>query len=105
MTVIPVAPVHALSLAQLIGPQPVQPVMGASANAIPFQQMLTDGIAKVNGDAMNADATVRAFALDDTVPLHQVTMALEQARMSLELAMQVRSRLLDGYQQLMNMQL
>jgi flagellar hook-basal body complex protein FliE len=34
-----------------------------------------------------------------------VTFALEQARLSLELMLQVRSRLVEGYQQIMGMQL
>jgi flagellar hook-basal body complex protein FliE len=34
-----------------------------------------------------------------------VTYALEEARMAVELAMQVRSKLVDGYREIMNMQL
>jgi flagellar hook-basal body complex protein FliE len=37
--------------------------------------------------------------------VHQVTYALEEARLSVELAMQVRAKLLDGFRELMNMQL
>jgi flagellar hook-basal body complex protein FliE len=70
-----------------------------------FASMLLDGADKVNSQLIQADAKVRAFALDDSVPVHEVTFALEQARMSVELMMQVRTRLLEGYQQLMNMQL
>jgi flagellar hook-basal body complex protein FliE len=94
---------------------PVTPVQGISAilpvpqlsapPAVSFAQMLTNGIDKVNQSALNADKLVRAFTLDDSVPVHQVTFALDQARSSLELALQVRTRLLEGYQQLMNMQL
>ena len=94
---------------------PITPVPGAAAilpaqplsapPVVSFAQMLTDGIDKVNQSALNADKMVRAFTLDDSVPVHQVTFALDQARSSLELALQVRTRLLEGYQQLMNMQL
>ena len=48
---------------------------------------------------------VRRFALGDAIPVHQVTYALEEARMSVELALQVRSRLVEAYRDLMNMQL
>jgi flagellar hook-basal body complex protein FliE len=34
-----------------------------------------------------------------------VTFALEQARLSTELMMQVRARILDGFQEIMRMQL
>jgi flagellar hook-basal body complex protein FliE len=52
-----------------------------------------------------ADEMVKRFAVDDSVPVHQVTYALEEARLSIELAMQVRTRLVEAYRDLMNMQL
>ncbi|WP_425999065.1 flagellar hook-basal body complex protein FliE [Caulobacter sp. DWR1-3-2b1] len=70
-----------------------------------FAQMLLGGLDKVNSDVLAADAAAQAFALDDSIPLHQVTFALEQARLSVELMMQVRARLMEGYQELLRMQL
>jgi flagellar hook-basal body complex protein FliE len=70
-----------------------------------FAQLLTDGFDRVSANMNNADKMVRAFALDDSIPVHQVTFALEQARLSMELLLQVRGRLVESYQQLMNMQL
>jgi flagellar hook-basal body complex protein FliE len=78
------------------------PVPSAGAN---FAKLLADGVDSVNNKVLDANAMVHAFVLDDKVPVHQVTFALEQARLSLELMTQVRSRLVEGYQQLMNMQL
>jgi len=70
-----------------------------------FSDLLIDG-AQATADKMaQADQLVRAFVLDDSIPVHQVTYAIEQARLSLELMVQVRTRLLEGYQQLMNMQI
>ena len=48
---------------------------------------------------------VAQFAVDDSLPVHRVTYALEEARLSFELMLQVRNRLLEGTQQLLNMQL
>jgi len=59
----------------------------------------------VNANLLNADKLVHDFALNDAMPVHQITFALEQARLSLNLMMQVRNRLVESYQQLMNMQL
>lgn len=70
-----------------------------------FADMLVGGIDGVSAKVAHADALSKAFILDDSIPVHQVTFALEQARLSLELMMQVRGRLIEGYQQLMNMQL
>ena len=70
-----------------------------------FGALLSRGIAAVDAKVANADALVARFAIDDSVPVHQVTMALEEARLSVEFAMQVRARLVEGYKELMNMQL
>jgi flagellar hook-basal body complex protein FliE len=70
-----------------------------------FGEILAAGIRQVENRVGAADALVRQFALDDSVPLHQVTFALEEARLSVELAMQVRARLVESYRELMNMQL
>jgi flagellar hook-basal body complex protein FliE len=79
--------------------------LSSSPRADGFANLLTKGIDSVNTKVLGANALARAFVLDDTIPVHQVTYALEQARLSLELMTQVRTRVIEGYQQLMNMQL
>lgn len=92
-----------------IAPSPWAAPMASSAPAAPasasFGDLLAGGLRQIDQRVASADALVRSFALDDNVPLHQVTFALEQARLSVELAMQVQNRLVEGYRQLMNMQL
>lgn len=80
------------------------PVAPAAAPAT-FDALLTGGLQAVDAKLARSEALVRQFALDDTVPLHQVTIALEEARLAVEMAMQVRARLVEGYRELMNMQL
>lgn len=70
-----------------------------------FGNMIANSINRVDQKLADANALATAFVLDDSVPVHQVTFALEQARLSLELMLQVRGRLLESYQQIMNMQL
>jgi flagellar hook-basal body complex protein FliE len=70
-----------------------------------FAQLLVTGIDHVDQKLKAADKLTEAFALDDSIPLHQVTFALQQARLSLELMMQVRARLVEAYQQFAGMQL
>jgi flagellar hook-basal body complex protein FliE len=83
-------------------PPPVHSIARGSAS---FSDLLIDGIDATAGRIEQADRLVRDFLIDDSVPIHRVTFALEQARLSLELATQVRTRVLDGFQQLMNMQI
>ena len=63
------------------------------------------GLRGVDQKSATADKLVQQFTIDDSVPVHQVTMALEQARLSVELAMQVRSRIVEGYREIMNIPL
>lgn len=77
----------------------------STAAGVSFQSVLSAGLDTVNQKIAHADDLVRQFALDDSVPVHQVTIALEEARLSVELAMQVRTRLVETYRELMNMQL
>lgn len=80
-------------------------VPSATAAPASFESLLTGGFAAADAKIARADMLVRQFAVDETVPVHQVTIALEEARMAVELAMQVRTRLVEGYRELMNMQL
>lgn len=101
MSAVPIAP---------IAPPPLTGTEGAStvpfASSIKsFGQLLRDGVANTEAKVVEADRMAKAFVLDDSIPVHQVTYALENARLSLELMLQVRSKLVEGYQQLMNMQI
>lgn len=75
---------------------------GAQAS---FGALLANGMEQVEAKVVHANDLVRKFALDDSVPVHQVTYALEEARIAVELAMQIRTRLVESYRELMNMQL
>lgn len=70
-----------------------------------FMDILADGVGRAEAKVARANELANAFVLDDSIPVHQVTYALEEARLSLELALQVRTRLTEAYQQIMGMQL
>lgn len=70
-----------------------------------FSQMLLGGVERVDRQLNAADAKVAAFAIDDSIPPHEVIFALQQARQSLELVLQVRAHLVEGFQEVMRMQL
>jgi flagellar hook-basal body complex protein FliE len=84
-------------------------IQGPAPAAHPAQEsfgtILGDGLRSMEAKVNAANDLVRQFAVDDSVPLHRVTYALEEARLSVELAMQVRARLLESYRDFMNMQL
>lgn len=98
------------AIAAVNGAEPVAMYLGGTATASPtagasFGDILMSGLRGVDDKVATADKLVQQFAIDDSVPVHQVTMALGEARVAVELAMQVRSSLVEGYRQLMNMPL
>lgn len=78
---------------------------GLATTGPSFSSLLMQGLHNMEVKVGRADELVKRFAVDDSVPVHQVTYALEEARLSIELTMQVRTRLVEAYRDLMNMQL
>ena len=75
------------------------------AGAPGFAELMQTGLANLEAKVDTADDLVRAFALGEDVPIHEVTIALEEARLSVELALQVRNRMVEAYRDIMNTQL
>jgi flagellar hook-basal body complex protein FliE len=100
--------INPVSVVEGIGslvPKPIAiNIQPADTTKVSFQQLLASGIEATNVKIAEADRLVSAFAVDSEIPLHRVTFALEEARLSLEMMIQVRNRLIEGYQQVMNMQ-
>jgi flagellar hook-basal body complex protein FliE len=93
-----------ISVSPVAPKKPVTDIVPQEAPRLSFQEMLSKGIESTNTKIAEADKMVIAFTLDNDVPAHKVTFALEEARLSLEMMIQVRNRLVEGYQQIMNMQ-
>ncbi|WP_205757435.1 flagellar hook-basal body complex protein FliE [Lysobacter enzymogenes] len=99
--------IAALSAAQATAaaPQTAAPAAAPPAAGQDFGSMLLANVMHADASVQAAESAVQAFALDGQAPPHQVMLALEEARMSLHFALQVRNRLVEGYQELMRMQL
>lgn len=69
-----------------------------------FGELVTQGIDKVNTSLLGGEAQMQQLASGESGNLHQVMLRLEEARLSFQLLMQVRNRLLESYQDVMRMQ-
>jgi flagellar hook-basal body complex protein FliE len=95
-------------LAPLGGALPVPAGEAAAPSAGPgaaFGNWFSQQLADVNQQIVVADKGVQRLAAGDASNLHQVMIDLEQAKLSLQLVMQVRNHLLDAYHELMQMQM
>jgi flagellar hook-basal body complex protein FliE len=101
MAIEPLAAIASAAVTRLAEAGP--PTMSA-ARSSGFADILAAGLRDVDAKVGRADALVQAFALGDPIPLHHITIALEQARLSVDLAMEVRARLVETYRDFMTMQ-
>lgn len=78
---------------------------GKLAHNQSFTQLLTSGLKSVDAKVAKADALIQAYAVGEPIPVHRVALAIEQARGSVEMAAQIRTKLVDTYHDFLNMQL
>lgn len=74
-------------------------------NTSSFLDTLKSKLNEVNDTQVAAEDKTAAFVAGDDTNIHDVMIATEEAKMSLELAIQVRNKLVDAYQELNRMQL
>ena len=69
-----------------------------------FENVLKQMLGNVNSSINNAENIAGSLALGESVELHQVMLAAEQANLSLQLTVQIRNKILEAYQEVMRMQ-
>lgn len=94
---------------EAIGPAfadlPVSDAIRPQRPATDFMSTLGDGIARVDVGLKTADAQLRGLAAGEDIPVHELMISMERARMDLMLMVEVRNRLVEAYQELTRMQL
>jgi flagellar hook-basal body complex protein FliE len=69
-----------------------------------FGQILGDAITSLNQKDANANNAIVRLAAGEDIELHQVMMAMQEADISMQMALQVRNKIVDAYQEVMRMQ-
>lgn len=65
-----------------------------------FADVLTSKLDEVNNAQVNADQLTESFIKGDGPDVHQVMIASEEAKMSMELAVQLRNKFVEAYQEI-----
>ncbi|HTZ34510.1 MAG TPA: flagellar hook-basal body complex protein FliE [Stellaceae bacterium] len=85
--------------------QLVPEVAGAEGAATTFAQVLSSALGEVNQTIAGAESSAQAFASgDQSQPLSDVMVSLEQANLALQMASGVRDKVVAAYSNIMNMQ-
>ena len=77
---------------------------GSSASPVPFSDLFTDAVGQVNQLEAQAQAAVTGLMTGSGVDVHQAVIAAQKASMAFELALAVRNKAVQAYQQVIGMQ-
>ncbi|SFA38296.1 flagellar hook-basal body complex protein FliE [Anoxybacillus pushchinoensis] len=69
-----------------------------------FSQFLKEAIQEVNKRQIQSDQLTMKLARGENVDLHNVMIASQKASVSLQLAIEVRNKVVEAYQEVMRMQ-
>jgi flagellar hook-basal body complex protein FliE len=84
--------------------QVFSPASGQAAEPAPFADLLTDAVSQVNQLDGQAHAAVSGLMTGSGVDVHQAMIATEKASMAFEMALAVRNKAVQAYQQVIGMQ-
>ncbi|MDW8365988.1 MAG: flagellar hook-basal body complex protein FliE [Abditibacteriales bacterium] len=82
-----------------ISAAPAPPARGAS-----FAEHLRDALETLMDTQQQADREALRVAAGDLSNLHQAAIAMEEAKLTLQLAVQVRNKIVEAYQEISRMQ-
>ncbi|HBV96600.1 MAG: flagellar hook-basal body protein FliE [Peptococcaceae bacterium BICA1-7] len=69
-----------------------------------FGEVLGKALNNVNTAQLKANETTKQFLTGEIQDVHQVTIAAEQARIMMQLAVEVRNKVVEAYQEMSRMQ-
>ena len=96
---------HALQGLSGAGAQSSASSIGGQGEAsTPFSDLLTDAVGQVDKLEDQAHAAVTGLMSGSGVDVHQAMIAAQKASMAFELALAVRNKAIQAYQQVMSMQ-
>ncbi len=69
-----------------------------------FGEMLGNAIDSLNQTETNANNAIAKLAAGEDVDLHQVMLAMQEADIAFQVALQTRNKIVNAYQEIMRMQ-
>lgn len=82
---------------------PLRPA-GVAAATETFGAQVAQGLQELNQQLLASQVDLQRLAVGETANLHEVMVRLEESRIALQFALQVRNRALEAYQDVMRMQ-
>jgi len=92
------------SISSISNVAPIQSPAQASAPGA-FQNVLNSAIQTIESANNDATTAVQKFLSGENEELHTAALAVQQASITFDLGLQVRNKVVDAYQQIMQMQM
>ncbi|CAH9061694.1 Flagellar hook-basal body complex protein FliE [Pseudoalteromonas sp. CIP111854] len=96
--------VLAIGSTELVKTSDVAELVSTQPQSVFMDTMLAQ-VAQLNGNLVEANSIVERVAMGESIPSHEIMIAMEKARLELNMAVQVRNKLLDVYQEITKMQI
>ncbi|SPF46423.1 Flagellar hook-basal body complex protein FliE [Candidatus Desulfosporosinus infrequens] len=103
--ILPIGPLSSITPTSLVSTPNYSSGDGAQKAGTDFSKFLNDALSQVNALQTNADVASQQLATGQVQDLSTAMVALEKASLSLSLAVSVRDKVLDAYNQVMRMQM
>lgn len=96
-----------MQVSTVMQPLPLQPVGTGEkqeAGDGTFSAMLDKALKELNDIQAKADNLTRKLLTGEIEDIHQVTIAMQEARLAMQLAVEVRNKVVEAYQEVSRMQ-
>lgn len=69
-----------------------------------FSEVLNSALQKLNDTQVKADTLSLELLTGEVQDIHQVTIAMQEAKLTMQLAVEVRNKVIEAYQEISRMQ-
>lgn len=76
-----------------------------SSSGVSFKKLLQNNLNKVNEMQLLSHQESIKFATGESDNLHELMITLEEAKLALQVAVEVRNKILEAYQEILRMQI
>ena len=92
--------VNSVTLTPLTTPPKFSEQVVLTATQPGFGELLARAIETVNAEQVKADVTIQKFLTGEIQDVHQVMIATKQAGLTMQLAIEVRNKVVEAYQEI-----
>ena len=83
----------------------ISPMQPSLSSTLDFSHTLGEGIKTLNTNLNAGDEVLRRMAAGEDIPLYDAMIVMSRAQVDLQFAVELRNRLVESYQQLIQMQI